>query len=104
MLHVQALVALLKSGWQGSVTPSGLTECEACMDIGLPVLLRTLDDYTTDRRGDVGSQCATTTIHMLMALVLDVMAIIAICFQGSRGWNGCFASVVPAIDAEAIAQ
>lgn len=58
VINVQALVAVLHSGWQGGVHASGVKEDEACVHIGLPVLLRTLDDYTTDRRGDVGSLCA----------------------------------------------
>jgi len=59
-IAVQALVTLLRSGWHGGLQPSDLTEHQACVNVAMPVLLRTLLDYTTDQRGDVGSMCAAS--------------------------------------------
>lgn len=61
------MISLLNFGWDGGVHPTGITERDACLKIGLPVLLRNLEDYTTDRRGDVGSQCATDTAFHAVA-------------------------------------
>lgn len=79
---MQALIALLQSGWEGHESPAGLKESDACIQVGLPVLLRTLDDYTTDRRGDVGSLCVPMTVPCSAPVYFAVFA--SICDYVSR--------------------
>eukprot|EP00892_Ulva_mutabilis_P007185 jgi/Ulvmu1/4839/UM020_0125.1 len=70
---IKALVALLRTGWQGEVQPCGVPEEQACVKVGVPVLIRTLVDYTTDRRGDVGSLVREAGMHALLQLCCQMM-------------------------------
>lgn len=100
-MNVQALVAVFHSGWQEIEHLSGVKEDEACVNVGLPVLLRTLEDYTTDRRGDVGSLCAidscfrfcivdtylkgvTTLLHVCRIREAGMHAVLGLCHQLMR--------------------
>jgi hypothetical protein len=43
---------------------------KACTEFALPALLQSIQDYTTDNRGDVGSLCAVNYFWLLLALVV----------------------------------
>jgi hypothetical protein len=55
---LQAIVSLLTTVYSSEVSEGVLSEKDSCLAVQT-LLLECLDDYTTDKRGDVGSQCAS---------------------------------------------
>lgn len=51
-------MALLATVYSSEVSEGVLSEKDACLTVQ-PLLLECLEDYTTDKRGDVGSLCAS---------------------------------------------
>jgi hypothetical protein len=56
--HLQAVVSLMTTVYSSEIAADVLSERDACI-IVQALMLECLEDYTTDKRGDVGSQCAS---------------------------------------------
>ena len=54
---MQALVSLLDTVYASDEVEAEVLEKDACLVVQ-PLYLQCLEDYTTDKRGDVGSLCA----------------------------------------------
>ena len=60
--YLQATVSLLAKVYESEVSDDVLPEKQACITVQ-PLLLECLEDYTTDKRGDVGSLCAPLAVQ-----------------------------------------
>lgn len=65
---LQALVSLLATVYTSGDSEAEISEKDACLVLQ-PMLLECLQDYTTDKRGDVGSQCVLFCCHSPISLL-----------------------------------